>query len=78
MIASDLTDSQFAFLHLHVRHTVDRWQSHFGGATLRAHAGTHRATISNHELAALVDNGLVRRGGGEAVYPTKVAKVMFA
>lgn len=75
---SDLTDTQCAFLRLHVRHLVERWQWHFSGAQLRAHAGTHRATISSDELAALVTRGLVRRGGGEAVYPTKVAKEMFA
>lgn len=76
--ASDLTDSQRAFLRLHVTRLVDRWQWHFRGAMIRAHAGALRATISSAELTALVSRGLVRRGGGAAVYPTKTAKELFA
>jgi len=54
-----LSSEQARFLRLHSQ-LVMRWQWHFGGGTLRAHAedGTS-AAISKHALGDLADAGLV-------------------
>lgn len=76
---SDLSDSQRAFLALHIQHAVDMWQWHFCKTQLRAHAGIRRATIWIDELDDLIARGLMRKGFGVAnVYPTIDGKALFA
>lgn len=67
---ADLSASQLNFLRLHVKHVVEKWKWYFMGTQLRASAGIRKATITSGELTDLVMRGLMRRGGGEAVYAT--------
>jgi hypothetical protein len=76
--------AQRNFLALHARHLVERWQWHFCGTQLRAHAGKRRATIWRDDLDDLVTRGLMARGyasdvritdaGRETLKPTEAAQ----
>lgn len=60
----DLSVAQRNFLVLHASHLVERWQWHFLGTQLRAHAGRRKATIWCDDLDDLLSRGLMEGGHG--------------
>jgi len=62
--APDLTFPQRNFLHLHALRLVNRWQWHFMGTQMRAHAGKRHVTIWRDELDNLIARGLIEASHG--------------
>lgn len=73
--ASDLTVAQRNFLELHALHLVERWQWHFIGTQMRAHAGIRTATIWRDDLDNLIARGLIEESHGVSYRITDAGRV---
>src|SRR6185503_12629364 len=73
-VAAEVTPSQIRFLTLHAKRSVDRWQWHFSGCTLRAWADKRSASLGREELQGLVAAGLMKLGLGVSVSATPAGR----
>lgn len=72
-----LTLDQIRFIRLHQRYLVDKYQTLFGGATVRA--WTERgatASVRLDELESLLAEGLLQRGWGGSFNLTEAGKAV--
>lgn len=73
-----LTPSQQAFLTLHVKRIVIKWQWHFTGCTIQAWAGRRTASLGREELAGLEQDGLMEQGLGVSVSASEAGRAWVA